>query len=102
MATEKVVLTQIQRFNKDKEGKPLKTKDGRSYTRVNIQTAEYPNKWMGGFGNADNQNWQIGDEVEVIIEERNGYLNFRQPKRDDIINAKLDRILAILEGMESK
>ena len=98
--SEKVRITNISRYDKDRDGKPLKTKDGRLYTRITIQTEEYEGKQLSGFGNAENQNWQIGDEIEIIIEERNGYLNFRQPKRDDVIDAKLDQILAKLEGIE--
>ena len=101
---EKHRLTNIQRFDKDRDGKPLKTKDNRTYTRLRFQTEEYGEKWVSGFGNAQNQGWEVGSEVEVIIYEKDGYLNFAQPKVQDIslerIEGKLNQILDGIEAIQ--
>lgn len=72
MATETIVISEINRYNKTSKssGKPfvsvaIKTQDGRS---------------ISGFGNKDNQGWQAGDSVEVEIEQKGEYLNFSMPK----------------------
>ena len=100
-------ITKIYRNTKDKEGNDLITKDGRNYERVAIKTEEYGDKYISGFGNNRNKNWQVGDEVEIEIEQSGEYLNFRmQPLavkykefldlRDRVLN--LESRVAQLEG----
>jgi len=86
-------ITKITRYTKDKQGNPLKTKDGRDYTRVNLQVAEHGQKWISGFGSNTNVNWKEGDEVELIIKENGEYLNFSEPKKIDAVDEKLEQIL---------
>ena len=76
----KTRLTNLKVYNNDKDGKPLKTKDGKPYTRMNIQIESHGDKWLSGFGNARNKNWQIGDEIDVEVKENGQYLNFEMPK----------------------
>lgn len=76
----KDVITNLKRFTQDKDGNPLKTKDGRPYTRLNIQVKSRGDKWISGFGNSRNQNWQSGEEVDIEIKENGQYLNFEMPK----------------------
>jgi len=73
----KTILTKVYRSDKDKEGNPLKTKDGRLYTRVSIKTQEHGDKWLSGFSNWVNDKWKEGDKVEIEVEEKGQYLNFR-------------------------
>lgn len=86
-------LTKITRYTTDKNGQPLKTRDGRDYTRVNIQVAEHGQKWVSGFGSKENANWKEGDTVEITIEQKGEYLNFSEPKKQDVVNEKLEQIL---------
>ena len=94
---EKFKLTSIKRYTNDKQGQPLKTKDGRDYTRVNIQVAQHGQKWVSGFGSNTNANWKDGDEVELIIDIKKvgdkEYLNFKEPKKIDAVDEKLEKIL---------
>lgn len=76
----KTRLTNIKVYTNDKDGKPLKTKDGKPYTRMNIQIESHGDKWISGFGNARNKSWQIGDEIDVEVKENGQYLNFEMPK----------------------
>lgn len=89
---EKVTITRIGVFTKDKEGNPLTTKQGKPYTRVLIDTAD--GRKMSGFGNQTTSNWKEGDEVEVEVTESNGYLNFRVPKQPTSAESvALERVL---------
>ena len=96
---EKYKITKITRYQNDKQGQPLKTKDGRPYTRVNLQTAQHGQKWISGFGSNTNVNWKEGDEVELIIKENGEYLNFSEPKKIDAVDEKLEKILNKLTQM---
>lgn len=100
---QKYKLTYLNSTNLDKAGNVLKTKDGRPYSRVTIKTAEYGDKYLSGFENAVTKSWKVGDEVEIMVEEKGGangvvYLNFSTPKKDDEVNQKLEQILNKLTG----
>ena len=91
-----LTLTSIQRYNKDKEGNPLKTKDGRPYTRLVIRCKEYGDKMLSGFDSIQTQSWQEGDTVEVEVEQKGEYLNFKIPNKQDLIGKSLEEIKNIL------
>ena len=84
--TTKLTITKIHRSNKDKEGKELIGKNGRPYTRVGIKTMQYGEKWLSGFENRQNANWKEGDSVEVIVEQKGEYLNFRTISIDERVD----------------
>ena len=94
MNTKKLTLTKIHRSNKDKDGKELIGKSGRPYTRVGIKTMQYGEKWLSGFENRQNANWREGDTVELVVEEKGEYLNFR--------TVSVEERLEELEGRVSK
>jgi hypothetical protein len=98
MATEKITLARVSHLNKDREGNPLTTKQGKPYTRCLIDTTD--GRKMSGFGNQITSNWNEGMEVEVEVSESNGYLNFKTPKTGAVdlseVNAKLDKIIALI------
>ena len=53
-----VKINKIYRSDKDKDGNPLTTKDGRPYIRIAIQCSEYGAKWISGFANRWNDAWK--------------------------------------------
>lgn len=59
--------------------KPKETQYGIK-TSVGIKSSEYGDRWLNGWADEINQNWKNGDQVEVSIEENNGYLNFKAIK----------------------
>lgn len=87
----KVEIVKIHRADKDKEGKPYTTKDGRPYTRVGIQTKEHGTKWLSGFENFTTKNWVEGQEVEVDVETKGEYLNFKTLSETGKIWKELNR-----------
>ena len=88
----KLTLTSLTRFDKDRDGNPLKTKDGRTYTRLFIRAKEYGDKPISGFDSIQTQNWREGDEVEVEVEQKGEYLNFKVPNKTDQLTKVLEEI----------
>ena len=95
---ETVKITKIYRSMKDKNGNPLKTKDGRPYERVAIKTTQYGDKYISGFGGKGNLEWKEGDEVQIEISENGEYLNFDMPKASSASPELLVKINQILEN----
>lgn len=88
-----VNLTKVIRQTTDKKGDALKTKDGRNYTRLLLKTTEYGDKFISGFDNAATKAWKEGDKVEVEVEQKGEYLNFKVPKPEDKSNEQLTWLL---------
>lgn len=65
----KVTLDKI--FRKEKEGSKGK------YISVGLKTPQYPDKWINGFEDDTTKHWKDGDEVEIELIEKDGYLNFK-------------------------
>ena len=62
------------------------SKAGKPFTSISIKAKEYADKYLSGFGNAQNKDWKVGDTVQVeavTSKESNGktYLNFEMPKK---------------------
>ena len=101
------IISYIKRETSDKQGNALKTRDNRPYTRVVIKVESKGDRFISGFGNAGNEKWSIGDEVDVTITESdkkdskgNAYLNFSMPKVTDKIDDKLEMILNRMVGLQ--
>ena len=103
---QNITITKIARKNTDKEGKTLKTKDGREYTRVMMQCNEYGDKWLSGFENYTNKNWQEGQTVDVTVEkvEKDGkeYLNFKAISSNEKLWIAIKELQARMTGLEVK
>ena len=94
----KYKLTKVFTTEKDKEGNPLKTKDGRPYTRMALKVEEYGDKWISGFMNPSNKFFKEGQQVEINIEQKGEYLNFSMPNVWDAIK-ELRQKVKVLEDM---
>lgn len=75
-----VTITKIFREEK------VSQKTGKPYTSLQLFTKEHGEQRLSGFGNRDNQNWKIGDTVEIEVKEierdGNTYLNFETPRQN--------------------
>ena len=93
---KKYTLTQVYRTDKDKDGKPLVSKTGKAYAKCNIKVEEHGDKWLSGFGNAGNQAWVAGDQVQLMVSEKefNGsvYLQYEVPKAEDLLAARVSAL----------
>lgn len=83
----------------DKEGKPLKTKEGKPYKKVVIKVAkneanpqEYDDKYLSCLVFRDDNEclaWKPGDEVDIIVGKNGDFFNFRIPSRLDRLEARV-------------
>lgn len=103
---EKVIITKVYKSDQTKDGKPLefKGRDGKSRraTKLAIKTNKHGESWLSALVfNQDDQilNMREGDEVSIVIEERNGFLNFKLPTKIDIIEARVERLEAQFRNM---
>lgn len=60
--------------------------------------------WMNGYYNQVTKNWKTGDEVEVLIteKEKDGkvYKNFSLPKKEDVMSDELKSVMSRLTKLE--
>ena len=86
---EKLKIVRISRVNKT-------SKAGKPYVSLGLQVDKYGTQWLNGFGNASNNAWKEGDEIEVKVEKKeyNGkeYLNFETPKREDLLQTEMTKV----------
>jgi len=99
-------IIKVYRSWKDKEGTSLKTKDGREFERVAIKVNEYGDKWVSGFGGFWNKDWKEGDTINVDVEEKGQYLNFKRidPVQElrDVVFGLEKRVLTLEMGGTDK
>lgn len=86
-----IKLTSVTRYDKDKDGNPLKTKDGRPYTRLVIGAEGYEKK-LSGFDGLQTKDWAAGSEVDVEIEQKGEYLNFKVPNKQDLVGKAIEEL----------
>lgn len=99
---QKVTLKKVYSTDTDKEGNKLMGKNGKPYTRMSIQTEEHGDRWISGFQNASNKEWKEGDTVELVVEEKGEYLNFKVPNKSDAKVGELEARVAKLEAVVFK
>lgn len=83
------------------------SKAGKKFTSVSIKTDRYGDRFLSGFGSKENRDWKVGDEVELIVTEKeyNGksYLNFehkREPRLEDRVAILEDTVNKIREFLK--
>lgn len=97
---EKVRITRVSVKDTDKDGNKLKDKRGYPYLRVGIQTDRYGEKWLSTFAkNADSPEAKLtaGDEVNISVEQKGEFLNFRLPTKTDLLE---ERVYALEHKVE--
>lgn len=97
---KELTITKIYRSTKDKNGKPLKSKDGRPYERVAIKTIQTGDRWVTGFGDETNKKWEEGMTVKVKLKKRGEYLNFKMPSKIDILFEIVNDLKKRVEKLE--
>lgn len=93
---ETVKITRIAKFDKNKQGQPLVTKNGKPYTRLLINTDKYGEQPLSGFANSETDSWKEGDSVEVKVEKVNvngrEFLNFSTPRKEDKLQGEITSV----------
>lgn len=76
---QKITITQITRNMR------TSARTNKAYESVSLKSQEYGDRFINGFGRADNKSWKVGDVVEVEVKEveKDGktFLNFDMPER---------------------
>lgn len=96
----KTKLLKISRYSTKKDGTPLVSAKGVPFTSVRIEIPEHPGKLVSGFENADTKNWVVGSEVDIEVEQKGEYLNFRVAKKEDKVLDNTETILNRLVGIK--
>jgi hypothetical protein len=94
---EKVTIGRVSFIEQDKDGNPLKTRNGKPYTRCLLDTTD--GRKMSGFANPENRNWRVADVVEIDVEQNGQYWNFKMPEKKaaaSLDQGQLDRIEKML------
>jgi len=87
-----VKLTQVYVSDQKKDGTKFKTREGKSFWKISIKTDKFGDEWFSTL--AFNQDDRVmglkqGDEVNIIIEERDGFKNFKLPTKLDILEQRV-------------
>ena len=88
--------------DKKKDGTPYIDKNNKPYKRTAIQLEETGEDWWSSIFAAEKAElWNEGDKIDVTLEEKDGFKNFRLPSKNDKLYAELASIktrLAVVEG----
>lgn len=83
----------IVRMNKTER---VSKNTGRPFTSLGLMTEEHGEKWLSGFAGKDTADWKVGDTVDIEVEQKGDYLNFKVPTL--VKNSPSDAIVAKLEN----
>jgi hypothetical protein len=99
-----VKLTQVVINDTKKDGTKLRTKKGELFYKVSIKTDKYGDDWFSTLAfNQDDKamHLQQGDEVDIIIEEKDGFKNFKLPNRMDSLETRIVLVENRIKAMEN-
>lgn len=87
-------LTQVLISDKKKDGTPFIDRNGKPYKRIGIKidNSQYVDKWLSNFiwsSNDPMNYWKVGQEVEIVVEKKGDFLNFKVPSQLDLIRQRL-------------
>jgi len=86
--------------DKKKDGTPYIDKRGKPYKMAGIYfEGQTKSASMFCYPDSEVLGWKIGDEVEVILSENNGYLNAKLPSKTDEINEEVNELKEIIGKM---
>lgn len=89
---QKVSISKVIIKDKNKDGVALKTKDGKSFRKVVIQTNELGDLWLSKLVFDYNDpclSFKEGDVVDIVIEKNGDFYNFKLPSRLDRLEARV-------------
>ena len=64
-----------------------RSKTGRAFRGLDIQTAEHGDKWLSGFIGEGNEAWRVGQTVEIEVTENGKYLNYKTTGQRNVLTA---------------
>lgn len=98
---EKAVITKVYTSDKKKDGSEFKTKGGKKFWRVTIQTDRHGEEWLSSLAfREDDRVMKLseGDEVTIKVENTEYGLNFQLPSKLDIVTEDLQSQINALKA----
>jgi hypothetical protein len=93
----KVKIEQINRKPKTFNKKGGGTYEGEA-VGIRVKDKNGDLVWINGFGSAQNKGWKEGDEVEIIIEKNDKYLNFKEIPPEELFR---EQVIVELEQIKA-
>lgn len=99
----KATITKINRYDKDKNGKPYENSRG-PYKKIRMTTQETGEKVLSGFEDSVSASWNPGSVIEIEVEEvvvnGNTYYNFKRPNMRDEMEKRVKTLEMEMEGVK--
>lgn len=93
---QKVKLTKVFSSDTKKDtGQKYVDKNGKPFWRVGIKTDKTGDDWYSALAySPSDREMQLeeGQEVELLLEEKNGYKNFRLPSKVDLLEKRVEAL----------
>jgi len=74
-----VTITSIKRTPR------VSKKNGKPFVSVSIQTDKHEGRYLSGFANVDNADWEVGTVANIEAEQKGDFLNFTVPKDRPVV-----------------
>ena len=98
----KITIEKVFTSSASKEGKPFLDRfTQQPQIKVSLLTKEYGKTYLSNFVKTGDPSlaWKQGDVVDVLVEEKNGYTNWRHPKQGELLYWQLVARVEALEDM---
>src|SRR3990167_9738353 len=107
MKIEKLTITKIFINHESKEKKPFITDKGKKFWKIAIQVDEkdYKGEYLSSliFNEDDERfNWQVGQQISVIVERNGQYLNFSIPTRFDRLEIRVNELEELIKTPDGR
>ena len=91
---QKIKITQVTHYSKDKNNQAYKTKTGKPFVKININAEGFDKSLSAlAFSKEDEiYSWKDGDEVLALVEVNGNYLNVRKATRLDVLEDKVNQL----------
>lgn len=96
----KILIEKLYRSAEKKDGTPYISKYNKPYEKVDVISGE--NRYSCFDYNGQTKGWQIGQTIEVEIEENGQYKNIVLPKMGQVNPTQMNNIEARLTALEEK
>jgi len=100
------IITSIFINTTDKDKKPYKTREGKPFKRVVIKVdvngtnpKEYDGESLSNCIFHDDDPcllWKTGDEINILVEKKGDFWNFRQPSKYDLLEKRVEVLEAFM------
>ena len=107
MKIENLTITKIFINHESKDGKKFITDKGKNFWKIAIQVdeQEYKGEYLSSliFNEDDERfNWQVGQQISVIVERNGQYLNFSVPTRFDRLEIRVNELEELIKTPDGR